>query len=175
MRLPKPASSTPAKQCDLLAAAEVVSALHQLSIGYKQIVERVLIVRTWPEVHRTIRRHRPHVRTGKFWLANRLPDQWTANPAHKFPSSRPEGPSREAGTTAVTLAHILARSSLASTKPSDGNRAPSAPYPPAVTVDQAEPLIGPPLPAVTSTCSGSQMSRIWATVEPPQRSSSCPG
>jgi hypothetical protein len=149
VRPPKPATSTPAQQWDLLAAAEVVSALHQLSIGYEQIVERILIGRVWPEVHRTIRRHRPHVRAGKFWLSNRLPDRWsdkvgrlpersrqedgstTANPAHKFPSSRPEGPSREAepqngeatsrgsatlraawlGTTAVNPAHILALSS----------------------------------------------------------------
>ena len=163
VRPPKPATSTPAQQWDRLAAAEVVSALHRLSIGYEQIVERILIGRVGPEVHRTIRRHRPHVRAGKFWLSNRLPDQWsgdvgrhpersrredgtvevpalvrgstTANPAHKFPSSRGPSPEDEPqnveatsrgcatlraawlGTTAVTPAHILARSSPASTKP----------------------------------------------------------
>ncbi len=172
VRTPKPATPTPAQQWDLLAAAEVVSALHQLSIGYEQIVERILIGRVWPEVHRTIRRHRPHVRAGKFWFCNRLPDQrsdevgrqpersrrkegtdggpalvpgpTTANPAHKFPSSRPEGPSPEdkpqnveatsrgcaslraawLGTTAVNPAHILASPSPASTKPRDGGLAP---------------------------------------------------
>src|SRR5262249_51876848 len=67
-----------------------------------------------------------HFRAGKFWLFNRLPDQWrdeaghlversrrehaavevpalvrgpaTANPAHKFRSSRPEEPSTEDDT-----------------------------------------------------------------------------
>ena len=149
VRPPKPATSTLAQQWDLLAAAEVVNALHRLSVGFEQIVERILIGRVGPEVHRTICRHRPHVRAGKFWLSNRLPDRWsddvgrlavrsrraTVNPAHKFPSSRGPSPEDEPqnveatsrgcailraawlGTTAVTPAHILARSSPASTKP----------------------------------------------------------
>jgi len=58
-------------------AAEVVSSLHAIAKGYVQPVERVMVWFGEPVLVRTTRQLSPHTGAAKFWLCNRLPEQWS--------------------------------------------------------------------------------------------------
>ncbi len=62
-------------------AAQVVWSLHALCRGYVLPVERVMVWFGDPVLVRTTRRLSPHTSAARFWLSNRLPEEWSYDQA----------------------------------------------------------------------------------------------
>ncbi len=84
-------------------AAEVVSSLHALCRGYVLPVERVMVWFGDPVLVRTTRRLSPHTTAGKFWLCNRLPEEWSYRADLRAPETVPVSSRAQRGTFAVAL------------------------------------------------------------------------